>query len=78
MIFEYSMDSLAQLKLRSISDKIVEIIMNEPYEILIENDNQHIYQKIIEKYLYRVFINAHKNPILIKTVYRTSKIYKYQ
>ena len=63
--------------MRFISKEIVERVMNEPDKIIIEEDNQQIYQKVVENHLYRVFINNNKNPLLIKTVYRTSKITKY-
>ncbi len=78
MLYEFSLHSLEQIKLRSISKEIVELVLNEPDEIVIEDENQQIFQKIIKNYLYRVFINANKNPSHIKTVYRTSKITKYK
>ncbi|WP_396166933.1 DUF4258 domain-containing protein [Flavobacterium sp.] len=77
MLFEFSSHRLEQIKLRSITKDVVELVINEPDEIIIEEDNQHVFQKIIENYLYRVFINTNKNPYVIKTVYRTSKITKY-
>ena len=77
MQFEFSIHSLEQMKLRSISKEIVELVMYEPDEIIIEDENQMVFQKIVDNYLYRVFINTNKNPSLIKTVYRTSKITKY-
>jgi hypothetical protein len=77
MLFEFSNHSLEQIKMRFISKEIVERVMNEPDKIIIEEDNQQIYQKVVENHLYRVFINNNKNPLLIKTVYRTSKITKY-
>ena len=77
MLFEFSLHSLEQIKLRSINREIVELVLNEPDEIIIEDDNQKVLQKNIDNYLYRVFINDNKKPSLIKTVYRTSKITKY-
>ena len=77
MLFEFSSHSLEQIKLRSITKVIVELVVNEPDEIIIEENNQQIFQKIIENYLYRVFVNSNKTPSIIKTVYRTSKINKY-
>jgi hypothetical protein len=77
MLFEFSLHSLEQIKLRSITKEIVELVLNEPDEIIIEDDNQKVFQKIVDNYLYRVFINTDKNPSLIKTVCRTSKITKY-
>ena len=77
MLFEFSLHSLEQMKLRSIKKEIVEQVLNEPDDIVDEDDNQKVFQKIVDNYLYRVFVNTDKNPSLIKTVYRTSKITKY-
>ena len=77
MSFEFSNHSLEQIKMRSISKEIVELVINEPDKIMMEEDNQQIFQKVVDNHLYRVFINCNKNPSLIKTVYRTSKITKY-
>lgn len=57
--------------------EIVELVIKEPDKIIIEDDNQQIFQKVVENYLYRVFTNNNNNPLIIKTVYRTSKIAKY-
>lgn len=77
MLFEFSSHSLEQIKLRSITKDVVELVINEPDEIIIEEDNQHVFQKIIENYLCRVFVNTNKTPSIIKTIHRTSKINKY-
>ncbi len=77
MLFEFSNHSLTQLKMRSISKEIVELVINEPDKIIREENNQHIFQKVVENYLYRVFTNNNKKPLLVKTVYRTSKFTKY-
>ena len=78
MQFEFSLHSLEQIKLRGISKELVELVLDYIDEIANEFENQIIYQKVIENYLYRVFVNSNKNPSLIKTVYKTSKINKYQ
>ena len=65
------------IELRSINKEIIELVLLEPDQIILEIDNQKVYQKIIEKYLYRIFVNNDKKPPLIKTIYRTSKINKY-
>lgn len=77
MLFEFSNHSLTQLKMRSISKEIVELVINEPDKIIREENNQHIFQKVVENYLYRVLTNNNKKPLLVKTVYRTSKFTKY-
>lgn len=65
------------MQMRNISKQVVDLVMKNPDSIINEEDNQQIFQKVIEQYLYRVFVTANKNPTLIKTVYRTSKISKY-
>jgi hypothetical protein len=77
MLFEYSNHRLEQMQLRNISKQIVDLVMKHPDSVINEADNQKIFQKVIEQRLYRVFVTANKNPALIKTVYRTSKISKY-
>lgn len=77
MQFEFSLHSLEQIELCSISKEIVEFVINNPDDLLVDSDNQQIFQKIVDNYLYRVFVNNDKNPSLIKTDYRTSKIIKY-
>ena len=47
MLFEFSLHSLEQIKLRSITKEIVELVLNEPDEIIIEDDNQKVFQKIV-------------------------------
>lgn len=77
MQFEFSLYSLEQIELPYISKEIVELVINNPDDILVDSDNQQIFQKIVDNYLHRVFVNNDKNPSLIKTDYRTSKIIKY-
>lgn len=77
MLFEYSNHSLEQMQLRNIPKEIVDLVMKHPDSVINEADNQQIFQKVIEQRLYLVFVTASKNPALIKTVYRTSKISKY-
>ena len=77
MLFEYSNHSLEQMQIRNISKQVVNLVMKHPDSIINEEDNQQIFQKVIEQHLYRVFVNPNKNPALIKTLYRTSKISKY-
>ncbi len=62
--------------------EIVLEILRKP-EVIINQGDQIIHQSITnftndtKKYLVRIFINASKNPKVIITVYRTSKIKKY-
>lgn len=77
MLFKYSKHSLEQMQLRNISKRVVDFVMEHPDVIIYEENNHQIFQKVIEQHLYRVFVTADKNPSLIKTVYKTSKIAKY-
>jgi len=65
------------MQLRNISKEVVDFVVNNPDSISNEDDNQQIFQKVMEQHLYRVCVNANKNPSVIKTVYKTSKISKY-
>jgi hypothetical protein len=68
------------MELRNINRSEIENALNNPQQKTFE-DNLSIYQKIIEKnsrsYLLRVFVNELKNPPVVVTVYKTSKINKY-
>lgn len=82
MKYNYSKHSLEQMALRGISQEQVDLTIKSFDKCLTESEGQYVYQKIFvfdkESYLIRVFINKDKEPPLIKTVYKTSKIDKYQ
>lgn len=82
MLFSYSKHALEQMNVRSISIEQVNTVLQNPDKIDIESEGQYIFQKTIHleerSYLIRVFVNVDKAPPLIKTVYKTSKIGKYQ
>jgi Domain of unknown function (DUF4258) len=67
---------------RGILEETIFEVLNNPDKIEDEMQGQLIYQKIIyngeiKNYLIRVFVNSNKNPNLVKTVYKTSKLSKY-
>ncbi|WP_020604488.1 DUF4258 domain-containing protein [Spirosoma spitsbergense] len=70
-------------KERGISSKTIDQVIISPDQIIEEEETgQKIYQSIIafpenKTYLVRVFVNNNKEPSIIKSVYRTSKIDKY-
>lgn len=69
------------MDVRNISKNEVFDVLNN-YDALSDEDNETtIYSKLIVRsnktYLYRVFVNRAKKPLLVITVYRTSKIEKY-
>jgi hypothetical protein len=76
MDFEFSKHALEQMELRGISKDIVKKILVKPEQIRNEDGNK-VYQSMVKEYLIRIFVNEKKNPKLIITVYKTSKIKKY-
>ena len=80
--FLLSKHALEQIELRNLTVSMVEAVLLNPDVIIEEMDGQLIYQSIIQRdsknYLLRVFVNSHRIPNLVKTVYLTSKISKYE
>jgi hypothetical protein len=81
MKFTFSKHALEQMELRKIPKEIVLQILNKPEQIT-EEDGNKIYQSIVKQkgeanYLIRIFVNDKKNPKVVITVYKTSKIKKY-
>ncbi len=78
---DFSKHARERMKSRGISVDQVTDVMENPDDV-ISQPCKTIYQKKIYKknslYLYRVFVNSCKEPELIITVYRTSKIDKYE
>ncbi len=66
--------------LRQIQLNVVWQIIQNPQQV-IEDGNLTILQSIVEedgqKYLLRIFVNLRKEPPMVVTVYKTSKIEKY-
>lgn len=77
MNFAFSKHALGQMELRGISKIVVARILENPLQIR-EEDGIKIYQSIVDNYLIRIFVNENKDPKLIITVYKTSKIKKYE
>jgi hypothetical protein len=79
--FTFSKHSIEQMRNRNISMEIVLKILEDPKEIIFENE-QTIYQSIVsfeneKEYLVRIIVNSLKNPKTVITVYKTSKLKKY-
>ncbi len=66
------------MELRGISKEVVKRALSNPDQTKTE-DGKKVYQSIIENggSLIRIFVNYKKNPKIIITVYKTSKIKKY-
>ena len=82
MDYHVSKHASYQFSLRNINLIVVTDILENPDRIIKQETCKHIYQKgIVEndkKYLYRIFVNVCKEPPLIITGYKTSKIEKYE
>lgn len=81
-MFKFSSHALEQIETRSLSLQVIEEILLSEEKLIIKVGNIDIYQKIIvevdKPYLYRVFVNTSKEPFLVVTAYKTSKIEKYE
>lgn len=84
MDFDFSIHAKEQMTLRGISRDEVSEILQSPQQVIFDSEISEIeiYQSIIknlkgQNYLIRVFVNRTKNPKLVVTVYKTSKILKY-
>ena len=75
-----SKHALEQMELRQIDLQLVNNILANPDEVLVIGEKT-VFQSIVteqgKSYLIRIFVNNVKNPNLVITVYKTSKISKY-
>jgi hypothetical protein len=81
MNYLFSQHALKQMTLRCISKEIVNNTLLAPDQTIAQDDLM-VYQSIFsdqeeQRFLIRVFVNRHKTPPLVVTVYKTSKIEKY-
>lgn len=82
MNFKISKHANDQILLRGIERELVFEVLKNPDNIIEKESCKYIFQKIIteggKKYLYRIFVNVCKEPLLVITAYKTSKIEKYE
>ena len=80
--FVFSEHALVQIHKRNLDIQFIENTVDIPDKILVGDPEIIVYQKIgsdnNKSYLYRVFVNILKRPPVIVTVYKTSKIMKYE
>jgi len=80
--FIYSENALIQMRKRNLDFQFIDVVLDFPDNVLVGNPEIIVYQKMgtdnNKLYLYRVFVNIHKRPPVIVTVYKTSKIDKYE
>jgi hypothetical protein len=85
MNFQISKHALEQAIERGMTEQTIWEILADPEQIGDDEsgeEGQKVFQKRIissenKTYLVRVFVNMNKNPPVVKTVYKTSKITKY-
>jgi hypothetical protein len=74
--------ALIQLRRRKLDIEFIENTLEFPDTIFQDDPEITVYQKVRYEdnkfYLYRVFVNVNKRPMVIVTVYKTSKIDKYE
>ena len=80
--FAFSEHAVERMRSRKISDSEIRIAINNPDNVIQETNCKTVYHKILSekgsKILIRVFMNTCKDPKLIITAYKTSKIDKYE
>jgi len=78
----FSEHALIQIRKRKLDIQFIENTLDFPDKILPDDPEITVYQKVgfdnNKSYLYRVFVNIQKRPMVIVTVYKTSKIVKYE
>ena len=82
MTFHLSNHAKEQMLLRGIAEFQVEEVLENPDSVIERAADQLVFQKIRTfengaNFLLRVFVNPLKDPALIITVYKTSKLDKY-
>lgn len=82
MDFSLSAHAKERIRDRGLDLQTISLIIKHPDAVQKESDCKQIFQKIIgekgSKYLYRIFVNICKQPPLVITAYKTSKIDKYE
>ena len=80
MNYIFSRHAIEQARIRNIPESFIKDVVENPERIIDHDEYIKIYQSLIKlekPYLLRVFINTCKEPHVIITVYKTSKIDKY-
>ena len=78
----FSKHAMHQFERRGIDKKTVDNILRSPKQIIAVEECVHVYQSLTvvcrHNYLVRIFVNICREPYLVVTGYRTSKIDKYE
>jgi len=80
--YSFSKHAEERMKSRGISDSMVMDVIKNPEKVIKESACMIIFQKVLKEdqdiYMLRVFVNRCKEPDLIITAYKTTKIDKYE
>ncbi len=82
MNYRLSDHAIKQIGDRQISVELIEQVIDSPEQIIRQLDGSKVYQSKITRvnnktYLIRVFINDALSPMIVISVYLTSKVRKY-
>jgi hypothetical protein len=82
MKYKVSRHARLEMERRGISQDLLGQILRNPQQIVAETRGKKAYQSIIDfdagkKFLVRVIVADEHDPLVVITVYRTSKIHKY-
>jgi hypothetical protein len=82
MLFRISNHAQEEMKRRSIPGKILDMILNDPQQIVPERGNLKAYPSVVDfgddkQFLMRAIVDDTLEPAIVVTVYRISKISKY-
>jgi len=83
MNYHYSKHAAEQIENRNLDRHVIDDVIYLPDVIIKHDECLNIFQKIVydknkKPYLYRVFMNECKEPSLVVTAYKTSKVEKYE
>jgi len=80
MAITFSKHCIQQIQKRGITKEQVLKVVKHPEKIFPLDEEVSVYQALTtdRKYLLRIFVNRIKNPNIIITAYKTSKLDKYE
>jgi mRNA-degrading endonuclease RelE of RelBE toxin-antitoxin system len=81
MDYKFSSHAQTEMERRKISVDLVESVLDNPQQIISEKEERKAYQSKIDiggkAFLLRVIVVDNVEPVVVITVYKTSKIDKY-
>jgi hypothetical protein len=77
-LFNWSLHAVMESRRRGIACELVEQVMRDPQQVVTLGLGREVRQSIEEAgALVRVIVDVENEPVVIVTVYRTSKVEKY-